>query len=98
MLSDRYPTCQSQHEEVRMRPFLTLSAALVLVGFASADEEKIDLDKLPKAVVDAVKAKFPQARLLSAEKEKEDGQTTYEVAVKQGEQNLTAIVTPEGKI
>ena len=38
---------------------------LVMLGTACADEEKVPLDKLPKAVLDAVKAKFPGAELLS---------------------------------
>jgi hypothetical protein len=61
-------------------------------------EEKVPLDKLPKAVVEAVKAKFPKAELVSAEKEKEDGKTVYEVAIKNEGQNIEVTVTPEGKI
>jgi hypothetical protein len=35
---------------------------------ALADEVKIPVDKLPKKVVDAVKAKFPHAKLVGAER------------------------------
>jgi uncharacterized membrane protein YkoI len=74
-------------------------ALVVLAGAARADEEeKVPLDKLPKAVVDAVKEKFPKAELLSADKEKEDGKTLYEVAIKDGKQKIDVTVTPEGKI
>lgn len=78
-------------------------ASVVVVGLCVSlvradDEEKVALDKLPKAVVDAVKAKFPSAKLVSAEKEKEDGKTVYEVAIKDGERNIEVTLTPEGKI
>lgn len=83
-----------------MRHFTVLSTVLlVLITVARADdEEKVPLDKLPKAVVDAVKAKFPSAKLISAEKEKEDGKTVYEVAIKDGEQNIEVTLTPAGQI
>jgi uncharacterized membrane protein YkoI len=65
---------------------------------ARADEEKVPLDKLPKAVTDAVKAKFPSAELVKAEKETEDGKTVYEVNLKSGGHSMDVTVTPEGKI
>jgi uncharacterized membrane protein YkoI len=74
-------------------------AVVVLAGAARADEEeKVPLDKLPKAVVNAVKEKFPRAELVGASKEKEDGKTLYEVAIKDGKQKIDVTVTPEGKI
>jgi uncharacterized membrane protein YkoI len=77
----------------------TAVAVLVLAVTAGrADEEKIPLDKLPKAVVDAVKAKYPKGELKSAEKEKEDGKTVYEVALKDGEHSIEVTLTPEGTI
>ena len=45
-----------------------------------ADEKKIDLDKVPKPVMDAVKAKFPDAKFSGASTETEDGKTIYELA------------------
>jgi len=52
----------------------------LLGSVARADEEKVPLDKVPKAVMDAVKKKFPDAKITEASKEKEDGKTIYEVA------------------
>jgi hypothetical protein len=79
---------------------LTVAAVLAFVGVfaARADEEKVPLDKLPKAVVDAVKKRFPQAELTGAEKETEDGKTVYEVAIKNQGQNVEVTTTPEGTI
>src|SRR5262245_14200581 len=88
-----------------MRAFIPSwrTAAVVMglflcAGAAPADEEKVPLDKLPQAVVDAVKAKFPKAKLVSAEKETDDGKTVYEVAIKNDKQSIEVTLTPEGKI
>jgi hypothetical protein len=80
---------------------LTFTALLVgaaASAAARADDEKIALEKLPKAVKDAIAKKFPEAKLLSAEKETADGKTVYDVALKNKDQNLEVTVTPEGKI
>lgn len=65
---------------------------------ARSDEEKIALDKLPKAVTDAVKKKFPDAELKSAEIEKENGKDVYEVVIKNKDQTIEVTLSPEGKI
>jgi uncharacterized membrane protein YkoI len=78
-----------------------MAATLCLCLFAAsaaADEEKVPLDKLPKAVVDAVKARFPDAKLVGAEKETENGKTVFEVAIKNKDQNIEVTLTPEGEI
>lgn len=85
---------------MKSRTGLLLGGAFVVLmaGILRADEEKIELDKLPRAVVEAVKDKFPKGKLVSAEKEKEDGKTVYEVNLKDGDQTVEVTVTPEGKI
>ena len=45
---------------------------------AQADETKIPLDQVPAVVKDAVKKKFPDAKMEEAEKEVKDGKTTFE--------------------
>jgi uncharacterized membrane protein YkoI len=60
--------------------FAALLGAFVLASAVRADEEKIPLDKVPKAVVDAVKKKFPDVKITQASTEKEDGKTIYELA------------------
>jgi hypothetical protein len=82
----------------------TLSFALVVflaltAAWADDDkEEKVPLDKLPRAVTDAVKAKFDGAELVSASKEKDNGKDVYEVAIKHKGSNIDVSLTPEGKI
>jgi hypothetical protein len=61
---------------------LLLVSVIIAVGAAIAwgTEEKIALDKIPPKVHAAAKAKYPAAKLVSAEKEDEDGKTVYELA------------------
>jgi uncharacterized membrane protein YkoI len=63
-----------------------------------ADEEEIPLDKLPKPVLDAVKAKYPGAELKGASKEEKEGKTIYEVSLKHKESSYDVSLTAEGKI
>ncbi len=77
---------------------LALAATVMLAGIGRADEEKIALDKLPKAVVEAVKKRFPKAEMVEAAKETEDGKTEYEVTIKDGETKIDVMLTPEGAI
>jgi uncharacterized membrane protein YkoI len=61
-------------------------------------EEEVPLDKLPKVVVDVVKAKFPGAELQSAAKEDEDGTPVYEVVIKHQGHTIEVILSLAGKI
>jgi hypothetical protein len=70
----------------------------VMTTAARADEEKIALDKLPKAVTDAIKKAYPDAELKSAEKEKANDKEVYEVVVKNKDATLEIVLTPEGII
>jgi len=86
-----------------MRTFICVAVSVtlgmcVLATGARADEEKIELDKLPKAVTEAIKKAYPDGEMKSAEKEKEDGKEVYEVVVKNKDQTLEITLTPEGKI
>ncbi len=74
-------------------------AAVVLAAWTAAradEEEKISLDKLPKAVADAVKDKYPGAELVGAEKENENGKTAYEIKIKDKGKKLEVSFTPAG--
>jgi uncharacterized membrane protein YkoI len=69
---------------VRGRLGVSAAAGLVLLAaVAGADEKekpkKVPLDKVPKAVLNAVKARFPGARLTSVEKETVDGKVLYDI-------------------
>lgn len=86
-----------------MRGILLAMVAMAMVGFAglraSEDgEEKVPLDKLPKAVSDAVTKRFPKAKMVSAATELEDKVKVYEVTIKEGEVNTDVTLTVEGVI
>jgi uncharacterized membrane protein YkoI len=75
----------------------------LLVGIAAAradeKEEKIPLSEVPKAVIDAVKAKFPGAKIEKAEKEVEDGKTYYELSLElNDDEDLEVKAKPDGTI
>ncbi|MDB5348800.1 MAG: hypothetical protein JWN86_47 [Planctomycetota bacterium] len=74
---------------------LSLIAAIAVVR---ADEEKVPLKDVPKAVLDAVKAKFPKAEILGAEKEVEKGKTTFELELKDAGKTLSVSLKPDGTI
>src|SRR5947209_5648528 len=60
-----------------MRALLCVGMILVATTFLTADEEKVPLDKVPKAVIEAVKKRFPRAELVGASTEKTGDKTVY---------------------
>jgi uncharacterized membrane protein YkoI len=70
----------------------------VAAGADEAKEEKVPLDKVPKAVLKAVKAKFKGAELVSASTEKDNGKLVYEINLKHRDQKIDVSLTPDGKI
>jgi uncharacterized membrane protein YkoI len=76
-------------------------ASLMLYVSVSAmadDEEKVALKDVPQAVLGAVKSKFPAGELTAAEKETKEGNTTYEITLKNKGKNIDVALTSEGKI
>jgi hypothetical protein len=84
-----------------MRTIRLLFVFAAFAGWSSslhADEQKVPLDKLPGAVANAVKKRFPQAELKAASKETENGKTEYEVAIVDGGTKMDVLLTPDGVI
>jgi uncharacterized membrane protein YkoI len=79
-------------------PAVAALGLLVVSAPARADEQKVPLDKVPKAVLNAVKARFPGAELVEAAKETEDGKTVYEVSVKNKGQKIDVTLSSDGAI
>ena len=61
-------------------------------------EEKLSPDKLPKAVLAAIKAQFPAAEITEAEKETEGGKVVYEVELKDKGQEYEVELLEDGTI
>ncbi len=78
-----------------------MATVVVVAGLVRAGdegEEKVPLDKLPKAVSEAVMKKFPKAKMISASKEKEKDKIVYEVQIKNEGYSMDVTVSAEGKI
>jgi uncharacterized membrane protein YkoI len=76
--------CARPEEDVVMRStigVLGLSALVGLVVLAAVEAagEKVAEKDIPKKVMDAVKARFPGAKITSAEKEKSGGDVIYDI-------------------
>lgn len=78
---------------------LLLTAALAFIwNAARADDEKLPLDKVPSAVKETVKKRFPNAEIVGAAKETENGKVTFELNLKDNGQNIDVILTSEGAL
>lgn len=81
-----------------LRTCLVAAVALAFSSATWADEEKVPLDKVPAKVKEAVKAKFPDAEIVAAEKEKDKDKTIYELNIKVKGQEIDVELTEDGKI
>jgi len=77
---------------------LALSVGLLAVSSVGADEEKVPLDKLPKAVKEVVEKRFPKVEMTGASKEKDGDKVVFEVSLKKDGKNIDVTVTEAGAI
>jgi hypothetical protein len=83
----------------RCTTLLSALGLLALTGAAQADEEKISVKDLPRAVLKAVKTKFPGAEIKeAAEEEDDEGETRYEVSLEFKGHAFDVALEPNGKI
>jgi uncharacterized membrane protein YkoI len=75
-------------------------AAVVLVVAARAEDKakKVPLDKVPKAIMDAIQGRFPGGRVSSVEKEIEDGKVVYDVELKHQGRHYEMDIHEDGTI
>lgn len=67
---------------IRSSHGMTAFGILTLLGLApgaTAQETRIEINQVPKAVLDSARVNFPGAKLKEAAKEVEDGKTVYEL-------------------
>ena len=84
-----------------MRFILWCVVAVSAIAFVSdviAEEKAVPLDKLPKAVTEAVKKMYPKAKMLEATEEEEDGKIKYEVTIKENNKKIDISVEADGEI
>ncbi|APB33606.1 hypothetical protein GlitD10_1286 [Gloeomargarita lithophora Alchichica-D10] len=80
-----------------VRLVATLCFVSVISGMASAGTP-VAIKEIPPAVSRSISNYFPGAKILRAERDTDDGQTTFEVKVRYKEINLKLDVNPQGKI
>lgn len=73
-------------------------ALLVLAGPLPAAGEAVPLREVPRPVRDAVQTRFPDARILRAERDREGGAVVYEVTLRHQGRALDVTLTPEGTV
>lgn len=84
-----------------MRPFIVLLGAFALVLFigtgpAWSQEEAVPQDKIPKAVMNALLAKFPKAKIDKCTKAKEGDTIVYDIEFTQEGRKCEADITEKG--
>jgi hypothetical protein len=80
---------------------LTVAGFLAVLGLASgtrAEEGKIPPDRVPRAVMNAAKARFPGAKIQRASEETEDGTTVYALEMKHQRHNLDVTFKADGTV
>jgi hypothetical protein len=70
----------------------------VLIVAAKADEQNVSIDKLPSAVLQAIKRKFPNAEIKKATKDVEGGTTTYEVKLQIKDRPIDVALKADGTV
>ena len=75
-----------------------VAVVVLFVSGVWAGEEKLPLDKVPKEVSEAVAKRFPNAKVMEASKETEDGKTFYELTFKEKGRNVDVTVSSDGTL
>ena len=64
----------------------------------AAAEEDIKPGDLPKSIRDALKARFPKAKITMLKKGTEEGKPIFEVSIKNEQRNIDVTLNPQGEI
>ncbi|MDG3003930.1 PepSY-like domain-containing protein [Paludisphaera mucosa] len=81
-----------------MRTLILKALGAILLTIPAGSSSAAADDEAPKAVLDAIKAKFPKAEITHVEKEEEDEETIYEISLKDGDSRHDVDVRPDGRI
>jgi len=85
----------SKLKKATMLTVLLLTGAVAQPGIAADD---IALSELPRAVTKSIMKRYPDAKLIKAEREKDNGKVHYEVNIQTGDKRLELNVRPDGTI
>jgi len=80
---------------------LTVAGLLAVLGLGSvarAQEEKIPLHRVPKAVISAAKARFPGSEIKKATKEAEAGEASFVLGMKHHRHDVDVTLKADGTV
>jgi hypothetical protein len=81
--------------------FMTVAGLLAVLGLASAtraQEEKIPLHRVPRAVITSAKVKFPGAEIKQATKQTEDGVSVFALGMRHHRHNVDVTFKVDGTV
>ena len=81
---------------MKPRFYIVMLSMLCLISCSSETEFEIKESEVPPAVLEAFKAKYPNAQVKEWEAEKEDGKFFFEVEFKDGDKEKEVHITPDG--
>jgi hypothetical protein len=76
----------------------TALALLIAAAAPPAWGQRVALHEVPRPVLDAIRARFGEARIAGAETERKGRGVVYEVAIRHQGRKIDVTVTPEGGI
>jgi hypothetical protein len=77
---------------------IAMALDLAIVSSVAGAEKQITKLEVPRAVLDATAARYPNADMTNFAREEESGKTTFEVQLKVNGARIEIDVSPEGKI
>ncbi len=79
--------------------FFLLTIILILTAsFSFAQDQKVDLKKVPAKVLESFHKAYPKADIKGTSIEKENGHSYYEIESMQGTKHIDVLITHSGKI
>jgi len=76
---------------------IALAASLPALH-AQAGEQKLQEGEVPRPVIEAVKKKYPKAKMVHFEHEADDGQSVFEIGLESSGGKMEVELSPDGKI
>lgn len=83
---------------MRTALWCALAISGMVTGKLWAESKPVSIENLPKIVTDAVSKMFPKAKLIEATVESEEGESEYEVTIKDDGKKIDVKVEADGDI
>lgn len=88
---------------MKLSKIFTFAAILIMMSLirsnsSFAQEKKIDLNKVPKAVLASFHKAYPNAEIKGTSTEKEKGHKYYEIESMEGSKHIDLLISKSGKI